>query len=635
MIQQLAAAVVTTYGITYSAYFLTHVARQLKHVFRGADHEVTEPTAISPLAPSAPAEEAQEEQIEGYDREPLSPVTPETEYSEPVLVEKEPEQIALSEVPCQAQGELFPAREQEEQLRQQVEEPQQNGQDIKSKPQAELPEAQSAIMAVKRKQEDMRRIQKEHRGNQQKQVSERVAATPLRKRPLPPCLQNIKECLQAELQKTEDKIKAWEKRLEEEMKIVRENANPLPQALQKQVQVLTSHLAACEDFQRMSGNEGPQGRREAQVPSPPEVLKFEHDLKMMQEKRTQWEQIYTGSVTKPAAAAALPKGAFAPRPEKWSRGNLFISRADPAAAQQQEIKDDSLELLRKIVNMENPTMKYTELDYIGSGTFGDVCRALNNATGGEVAIKKIDLQGLRKKELKVNGLMVMKMNRNPHLVKYLDSYLVDDQFWLVMEYMDGGTLSNVISKCYLSEDEMAAISRECLRALDFLHSNHMIHRDVKSRNILLRTNGSVKLGDFGLFAQLPPEQSRRSSMAGTSGWMAPEVVTGQPYGPKVDIWSFGIVGIEMVEREVPCWNETPGTPQLMIATGGKQKLRQPNLFSPCLRDFLSCCLQTDEARRWSAKNLLQHPFITSAEPVSTLAPLINSVKRRMEKLTVI
>ncbi|XP_064260570.1 serine/threonine-protein kinase PAK 3-like [Passer domesticus] len=88
---------------------------------------------------------------------------------------------------------------------------------------------------------------------------------------------------------------------------------------------------------------------------------------------------------------------------------------------------------------------------------------------------------------------------------------------------------------------------------------------MKSRNILLRTDGSVKLADFGLFAQLPPEQSRRSSMAGTSGWMAPEVVTGQPYGPKVDIWSFGIVGIEMVEREVPCWNETPGTPQLLIA----------------------------------------------------------------------
>ncbi|XP_053860067.1 serine/threonine-protein kinase PAK 1-like [Vidua macroura] len=222
-----------------------------------------------------------------------------------------------------------------------------------------------------------------------------------------------------------------------------------------------------------------------------------------------------------------------------------------------------------------------------------------------VAIKKINLQELRKKELRVYELMVMKTNMNPNLVNYLDSYRVDGQLWLVMEYMDGGTLSDVISETYLSEDEMAAISRECLQGLDFLHSNHVIHRDVKSSNILLRTDGFVKLADSGLFAQLTPEQSRRSSVASTSGWMAPEVVTGQPCGPKVDIWSFGIMGIEMVEREVPYWNETPVSPQLLIDIRGTPKLQQPNRFSPCLRDFLSCCLLRNEAQRWSAKELLQ------------------------------
>ncbi|XP_074389733.1 serine/threonine-protein kinase PAK 3-like [Zonotrichia albicollis] len=249
-------------------------------------------------------------------------------------------------------------------------------------------------------------------------------------------------------------------------------------------------------------------------------------------------------------------------------------------------------------------MKYTRLEYIGSGTFGDVCRAIDSATGGEVAIKKINLKGLRKKKLKVNELMVMKINRNPNLINYLDSYLVGDELWLVMEFMDGGTLSDIISKTCLSEDQMATISRECLRGLDFLHSNHVIYRDVKSCNILLRTNGSVKLADFGLFAQLTPEQSRRSSVAGTSGWLAPEVVTGQAYGPKVDIWSFGIMGIEMVEREVPCRNATPVLAQLN-ARGERPQLRQPNRFSSCLRDFLSCCLQTDEQKRWSARELLK------------------------------
>ncbi|RMB92387.1 hypothetical protein DUI87_22231 [Hirundo rustica rustica] len=248
-----------------------------------------------------------------------------------------------------------------------------------------------------------------------------------------------------------------------------------------------------------------------------------------------------------------------------------------------------------------------------------------------VAMRKINLQGPRKKGLNFNELMVMRMSRNPNLVHCVDSYLVDKQFWLVMEYMDGGTLSDVISKTYLSEDEMAAISRECLQGLDFLHSNHVIHRDVKSRNILLRTDGSVKLADFGLFVPLTPEQSRQSSVTGTPGWMAPEVVKGQPCGPKADIWSFGIVGIEMVEGEVPYWIETPVSHQLLIATGERRKLQQLEPLSPWLRDFLRCCLQANSLRRWSAKELLQHPFVTSAKPASILAPRIIAGRKKKEE----
>ncbi|NXF28112.1 PAK1 kinase, partial [Rhodinocichla rosea] len=136
------------------------------------------------------------------------------------------------------------------------------------------------------------------------------------------------------------------------------------------------------------------------------------------------------------------------------------------------------------------------------------------------------------------------------------SYLLGEELWLVMEYMDGGALSDVISKTYLSEVEMAAISRECLQGLEFLHSNHVIHRDVKSDNILLRTDGSVKLGQY-ILGQLTPEKKRKSVIAGTIWWMAPEMVKDQPYGPKVDIWSFGIVGIEMIDQEPPYCNQSP------------------------------------------------------------------------------
>ncbi|RMB88450.1 hypothetical protein DUI87_35192 [Hirundo rustica rustica] len=291
----------------------------------------------------------------------------------------------------------------------------------------------------------------------------------------------------------------------------------------------------------------------------------------------------------------------------------------------------SLLIKGQMASKQNPRRKYRELESLASGGFGDVCRAVDTATGGEVAIKKINLEDLSIRHLTVNEIMVMKRNRSPWIVNYLDSYLVHEELWLVMEYMDGGTLYDVIYETHMSEDEIAVVSRECLQGLDFLHSNHVMHRDVKSLNILLRTDGSVKLADFGFSAQLTPEQSRRNTVIGTPWWMAPEVVEGPSYGPKVDIWSFGIVGIEMVEQEIPYQNESPLSAQFLIATKGIPELRQPTLFSLLLRDFLSCCLQRDERRRWSAKELLQHPFVRSAKPASSLVPLIISVKMRKEK----
>ncbi|XP_068035280.1 serine/threonine-protein kinase PAK 3-like [Anomalospiza imberbis] len=257
------------------------------------------------------------------------------------------------------------------------------------------------------------------------------------------------------------------------------------------------------------------------------------------------------------------------------------------------------------VSLAEPAEKYLEVEQIGQGAFGTVSKGLDRATGGEVAIKKMSLRG-QNRERAVNELLLLKDKKNPNIVSSLDSFLVDGDLCLVMEYMDGGTLQDVVRQTRMAEGEMAAVSRECLQGLHFLHSNRVIHRDLKSSNILLGMDGSVKLADFGLSAQLSPEQDQRTSMVGTAHWMAPEVATSSPYGPKVDIWSFGIVTIEMVEGEPPYFKETRAMARALIRQNGTPQLQEPRCLSALLRDFLECSLEPDEERRWSAQELLQN-----------------------------
>lgn len=126
--------------------------------------------------------------------------------------------------------------------------------------------------------------------------------------------------------------------------------------------------------------------------------------------------------------------------------------------------------LRQIVNPGNPRIRYKIVKKIGSGASGTVYTATDNETKVKVAIKTMNLAQQPKSELIIREILVMKENRHPNLVNFLDSYLVDNDLWVIMEYLEGGPLTDVLMETIMKESQIAAILLEMVKAISFLHS---------------------------------------------------------------------------------------------------------------------------------------------------------------------
>jgi len=216
-----------------------------------------------------------------------------------------------------------------------------------------------------------------------------------------------------------------------------------------------------------------------------------------------------------------------------------------------------------------------------------------------------------KKDVLINELTIMKESKHPNIVNFIDAHLVNEELWVVMEYIEGGSLTDIIEAANLSEPFIALLCREILSGLVYLHDREtpVIHRDIKSDNILLGSNCSIKITDFGFGAKLGDLADKRNSIVGTTYWMAPEVIKGEKYSTKVDVWSLGILAIEMCEGDPIYAEETTIKALFLITKQGKPPFKNPEKMSESFKNFIDTCTIMDPNNRPFSKDLLKHPFL--------------------------
>ncbi|XP_075699895.1 serine/threonine-protein kinase PAK 6 [Rhinoderma darwinii] len=329
-----------------------------------------------------------------------------------------------------------------------------------------------------------------------------------------------------------------------------------------------------------------------------------------------------------------PAGSPRSRPIQTSFTNLHLcqdsfnkiplSNQDTTVVTHEQFKT----ALRMVVDKGDPRLLLEDYVKIGEGSTGVVCLAREKHSGRQVAIKMMDLRKQQRRELLFNEVVIMRDYQHANVVEMYKSYLVGEELWVMMEYVQGGALTDIVSQTRLNEEQIATVCKSVLQALVYLHSQGVIHRDIKSDSILLTLDGRVKLSDFGFCAQISKDVPKRKSLVGTPYWMAPEVILRSAYGTEVDIWSLGIMVIEMVDGEPPYFSDSPVQAMKRLRDSPPPKIRNSHKASPILRDFLDRMLTREAVERATARELLDHFFLLQAGLPECLVPLIKQYNKR-------
>jgi serine/threonine protein kinase len=255
---------------------------------------------------------------------------------------------------------------------------------------------------------------------------------------------------------------------------------------------------------------------------------------------------------------------------------------------------------------------------LGRGSYGTVHMGML-PSGKLVAVKVIQIVRKKKDQLNAVKLEVnmLRSLTHPNIIRYFGCHATQGQMQVFMEFAVGGSLTSLVRKFEkLSEPVMRYYTQQILSGLQFLHTRHVVHRDIKGENILIDGHGVAKLADFGCSKGLADiankSQNGCGTLVGSPYWMAPEVIKNEAYGTKADIWSVGCTVVEMLNGGHPPWHEkfdNVYSAMFFIASTSEIPSNIPNDVSDICKDFLARCFERDVTKRASAADLLIHPWL--------------------------
>ncbi|GAB1220378.1 hypothetical protein ENUP19_0052G0061 [Entamoeba nuttalli] len=272
-----------------------------------------------------------------------------------------------------------------------------------------------------------------------------------------------------------------------------------------------------------------------------------------------------------------------------------------------------------------PQNKYDIGRYLGSGNFARVREVIEKDNKQKYAIKIIDRQKMKEigenEKVVLNEYSIMKKLHHINIIQLHDVFLTQEYFYLVFELVDGGDLFKLtLNKGCLNEKECRIVIKQIFYGIKYLHQNKIIHRDIKLENILLTSNGIIKITDFGLSKDT--KKSIAETICGTPMYVSPELLSGQNYNEKTDIWSAGVVlytiacGFQPFRSENETEDGKGGNRELFdLILNGYYQFISPywDNISLELKDLISHMLIVNPKQRYDIEECLSHPFITSTK----------------------